>query len=122
MIQIHDLPNDAALAAIREGEFPSTIIGRPHVAIVMTQNWCPDWLRMRSWLKRMEKAGEPAGFDLDVYVLIYNKTDYFTEFLHHKENSFGNSVIPYVRYYAVGTYLGDSNQLSRDQFLATFDP
>lgn len=122
MIRIHDLPEEDALAAIRDGEFPPTITGQPHAAVVMTQNWCPDWLRMRSWLKRMEKAGEPTGLDIDLYVLIYNKVDYFTEFLRHKENSFGNRLIPYVRYYAAGAYLGDSNQVSRDQFLARFDP
>ena len=121
MIKIHNLSDDAALAAIRDGEFPSVITDQPHVAVVMTQNWCPDWLRMRSWFKRMEKAKEPVDRDVEVYILIYNKVDYYKEFLHHKENSFGNRLIPYVRYYAAGTYLGDSNQLSPDQFFARFD-
>ncbi len=121
MIRIHDLPDDAARAAIREGDFPSTITSQPHVAVLMTQHWCPAWLMMRSWLKEMANSGEPAARDIDVYVLIYNKVDYFTEFMSYKENSFGNRLVPYVRYYAAGSYLGDSNQLSPDRFLARFD-
>jgi len=120
MIKIHDMPDDAALAAIQDGDFPSAITAGSHVAVVMTQNWCPDWLMMRSWLRKMSKKGEPATRDIDVYLLIYNKVHYFSEFLRHKENSFENQLIPYVRYYADGTYLGDSNQVSRDQFLARF--
>lgn len=121
MIRIHDLPDEAALAAIREGEFPSTITSGSHVAVIMTQNWCPDWMLMHSWLKGLARSGEPAHRDIDVYLLVYNKVAYFREFMLHKENSFGNHLIPYVRYYRNEICLGDSNQLSERKFLSRFD-
>lgn len=117
---MHDLPDDAGRVAIRDGDFPTTITSQPHVAVVMTQNWCGDWKLMHTWLKRMENEGRPTDRDIEVYLLVYNKVRYFTEFLHYKENTFGNRLIPYVRYYSAGSYLGDSNQLSADKFLARF--
>jgi hypothetical protein len=121
MIRIHDLPDEAARAAIRDGEFPSTITGGTHVAVIMTQNWCTDWMMMRSWLRHLAKNGKPTERDIDVYVLVYNKVEYFKEFQVHKENTFGNPLIPYVRYYSGGVYRGDSNQLRESPFLARFD-
>jgi hypothetical protein len=121
MIRIHDLPEEAAQAAITDGEFPPSITGGTHVAVIMTQSWCTDWMMMRSWLRNLTKAGKPAERDIDVFVLVYNKAKCFEEFRVHKEDTFGNHLIPYVRYYGNGVYLGDSNQLRERSFLARFD-
>lgn len=122
MIRMHDLPDSAALHAIEQGDFSDDIIGSgERVAVIMTQHWCPDWLVMRRWLVKAERKREPESPDIDVYVLIYNKVDYFDKFRRHKEASFGNDSIPYARYYRSGSYIGDSNHLSRDSFVKQFD-
>jgi len=121
VIRLHELPDDAALVAMNEGEFPHTVTGGAKVAVVMTQSWCPDWLGMRTWLRQLEQANEPAHSDIDVYVLVYNKVPYFREFMRFKETAFGNSRIPYVRYYSDGQYLGDSNQVQTVAFLSRFN-
>ena len=121
MLRLHDLPPDAARAAINDGDFPAEIVGRGNVAIVMTQDWCPDWMLMRSWLIRMERANQPSAIEIDAYLFVYNKADFFSEFMGFKENSFGNYRIPYVRYDVDGEFTGDSNQLSADRFLRRFN-
>jgi len=120
MIELRDLPDTCALSAIADGEFPSSVLGAGHVAVIMTQNWCPDWLWMRVWLKRLAATDQPAEFDVKTYVLTYNRKAYSTEFMHHKEQVFGNSLIPYVRYYTAGTLVGESNQVRPKQFFSHF--
>lgn len=121
MIRIHTLPDDAAQAAMDTGEFPQAITSGARVAVVMTQSWCPDWLRMNAWLTGFARQEKPADRDIDVYVLVYNKTDYFQRFLKLKEEVFGNGEIPYIRYYSNGTCTGESNYVPRGGFLARFD-
>ena len=120
MIRLNDLPHDAALSAIDEGEFPAQITGGANVAVIMTQSWCADWIRMRVWLRELAAAGQPSGPDIDVYVLTYNKTGFRSQFLRHKEEVFGNALIPYVRYYRNGVCTGDSNQIGQEEFLSRF--
>lgn len=118
---MRELSEEDARHAIAEGDFPGTITGGARVAVVMTQNWCPDWLFMRSWLNRMQRNGQPANENIDVYVLVYNKLAIFREFMGHKEEVFGNGLIPYVRYYSNGEYLGEDNRVGSDRFLRRFD-
>ena len=123
MIRIHTLSDSAAVSAMEEGEFPPAVTGSSdRVAIVLTQGWCPDWLMMKSWLTRAERGSQPKDVDVDVYVLIYNKVDYYERFRRFKEEVLGNSLIPYVRFYFMGRYVGDSNQLSRAAFFRRFEP
>lgn len=120
MLRILDLPDDAARECIRNGDFPASVLGEGNTAVVMTQNWCPDWFFMKSWLKRMEKSGKPTDVDIDVYVLVYNGKPFFSEFMDHKEKKFGNFQIPYVRYYRSGLYVGESNQVRPGRFEEMF--
>ena len=120
MIHVYDLPDSAAQSAIDTGEFPTSLTSHDHVAIVMTQSWCVEWLHMKSWLSRLEKKGKPEDREIHVYVLVYDKVGYFQRFMEHKESVFGNSLIPYVRYYSRGTFLGDSNYVHRGAFLDQF--
>ena len=120
MIHIHTLPDEAAKAAMESGEFPPEIISGARVAVVMTQSWCPEWLRMRSWLTGFERQGKPADREIDVHVLVYDKVDYFQQFRSHKETVFGNDQIPYIRYYERGTLTGESNYVHRGGFLERF--
>lgn len=123
MIRIHDLPDDAGKYAVDNGDFPSEITNSgERVAVVMTQNWCPDWLMMRSWLRHEERNASSETPDIDVYLFVYNQVDYFDAFRRHKEQTFGNALIPYVRYYQGGQSIGESNQLSRDAFVKRFAP
>ncbi len=121
MIHLHDLPDSAAMHAMETGEFPQELIEADHVAIIMTQSWCIEWLQMSSWLARLAKKGKPDEWDIQVYTLMYDKTDYFHRFMEHKEEVFGNHLIPYLRYYSKGVLKGESNYLPRGAFLQRFD-
>ena len=81
------------------------------VAIVLTQDWCPQWLSMQRWLPTIE------GTDVRVYYLCYNKKQFFNEFLRVKEGHFNNNKIPYVRYYKNGKFIDDSNAVDKELFL-----
>ena len=121
MIHVHELPDEAARTAMETGEFPEEIIGQEHVAVVMTQSWCIEWVHMSSWLARLESKGRPADREIQVYTLVYDQKEYFGRFKNHKEQVFGNGLIPYVRYYSRGEYVGESNYLHRGHFLARFE-
>jgi hypothetical protein len=120
MVRLLDLTQEAARAAIALGDFPASVIAGPRVAVVMTQNWCPDWFIMKSWLGRLERSGEPTTFDIDVYVFVYNRAPFFREFMEHKEQSFGNYLIPYVRCYRDGKLVAEGNRFSAGSFLKVF--
>lgn len=114
MSRIRKLPDHQVRHAIETGEFHADIIhSSERVAVVMTQDWCPQWVAMRRWL---ESVGETL--DVDVYEVIYNTAPYFSEFLVLKERTWSNDAIPYVRYYAGGKLVRESNYVPKDTFLA----
>ena len=119
MIQRLKLNREQAMFAIQNGEFPEELRNvKNHVAVVMTQDWCPQWSAMSSWLGTLtEKKQE---MDIDVFELVYNNVDFFDEFLSLKENQWGNALIPYVRYYINGELVRESNYLSAEAFLEVF--
>ena len=122
MIELHKLPADAARYAIEHGEFsPQFLDLSPNIALIMTQDWCPDWLRMSSWLRRRSKNGEPESLAIAVYTLVYNQSPQFHEFLELKEQRFGNAQIPYVRYYRNAALIGQSNTVPYERFISYFD-
>jgi hypothetical protein len=109
--------DDQARHAMENGEFPNQIIASaPHVAVVLTQDWCPQWTSMQQWLDKGLFASDP-GFDLEVYYLIYNRVPYFAQFLSFKERVWRNWLIPYVRYYRNGILTAESNYVSQQEFL-----
>jgi hypothetical protein len=108
---IKEITRAQAFTAIKTGEFGADITrSGNNVAVLMTQDWCPRWADMKRWFYSLEG-------DFHVYVLIYNKEDYFEEFRHFKESVWKNDRIPYVRYYSGGVLTSDSNHVTRDEFM-----
>ena len=113
MINKYELTKEQALFAMKNGEFSKDIIASNNrVVIIMTQDWCPQWTNMKSWVYSQE-----VDYDLDVYELIYNKTDFFNEFMFHKENIWQNHDIPYLRYYKNGQLIKESNYKNQKNFI-----
>lgn len=118
-VLLEKLTEEDALYAIENGEFSSGVLGASsRVAIILTQHWCPDWRYMEKWLA--DEEGDDEEPRITVYVLVYNKIPSFHAFRTFKEDELGNSLIPYVRYYRDGLFLGDSNRVSREEFLENF--
>lgn len=111
MIEISD---SQALAAINEGEFPSELrSASAKVAILLSQSWCPQWQRMRGYIQHLPKIES-----LSIFYLEYDRTPYFNDFLRFKENVLGNREVPYLRLYAEGSLVFQSNYLGEEAFLA----
>lgn len=96
------IEKEQALTAIRNGDFGDDIIcSAENVAVILTQNWCPQWRVMKQF------AADFTG--AEVYFLEYDKTDFFDAFRAFKEQVLGNDLIPYVRYYFKGVLIAESN-------------
>jgi len=91
---------------------PSLIESSDHVAVVLTQSWCPQWLAMRLWLKRLAKKHP----HVHIYFLEYDKSPHFVPFMQFKEQHLGNDLVPYVRFFRKGEYQGDSNFCGEEHF------
>lgn len=118
MIHRTILTEEQAKKAIEVGDLPSDITGAgEHVAVVLTQDWCPQWNMVQSWLDELAGREEPGDLDIHVFEFEYNKVDFFSDFLRFKEQVLGNQLIPYIRYYRNGIYLGDSNYVPQKSFL-----
>lgn len=98
--------------AMKNGEFDQDILNsKQKVVIIMTQDWCPQWADMNSWVYNLQ-----TDEDIAVFELIYNKVDYFKEFMRFKENKWGNYEIPYLRYYNNGRLFKESNYVTKQVF------
>lgn len=98
--------------AFDHGEFSEEFrTSAAKVVVVMTQDWCPQWADMKSWL------GEFAG-QAKIYVLVYNLHKDFSKIMDFKENIFGNLEIPYIRYYFEGRLITHTNWLPKGTFQA----
>jgi hypothetical protein len=116
MIKRKKLTSKQVRQAIDDREFGADVAGsKKRVAVVMTQSWCPQWTMMQDWLTDYEDPG-----DLDLYELVYDKSELFAEFLELKESAWKNGQIPYIRYYRNGKLVKESNYASRDRFDANF--
>jgi len=112
MINKIKLSKDQVFNAIEKGEFDEGIIqSKDLVVVVMTQDWCPQWINMKNWIYAVETYKE-----VDVYELVYNNTEYFYEFMHFKENVWKNSEIPYLRFYKNGKLVEETNYINRERF------
>ncbi len=104
-----------------EGDFPDSVrSSNRNVAIILTQDWCSQWTAMRRWLGDLEREQPEGSPDVDVYELEYNRTVYGNEFMRFKETVFGNSLVPYVRFYRDGRLVGESNYIDKRGFLSFF--
>jgi len=106
------LTKDECMAAVRDGDFPATVLGTAaNVAVVMTQSWCPQWSWMRAYLERL-----PADPEREVFWVEYDREDFFESFMAFKEETFGNRSVPYVRYYRDGALVRSSNFIDEKGF------
>lgn len=101
---------------LNSGSWPDEMLGRSrNVAILLTQDWCPQWTYMKEWLDAMETVPE-----LSVFYVLYNRESYFMELMSFKESRFGNDRVPYVQYFQSGKKTGESNAVSQGNFLQHF--
>ena len=121
MIKRNVLTDQQAKDAISTGEFADEIISsEKYTAVILTQDWCPQWTAMDNWLHQLETEESAEDPDIEIFEYVYNVTGIRNEFMSFKENVLGNSLIPYVRYYVDGRLVGDTNYISKDGFLSKF--
>ena len=122
MLERKKFTPDQLKFAIENGEFNQEVrSSAPLVACLMTQSWCPQWVFMRSWLRRL--SGDPAGtegLEIAAYEVEYDKTPLFSEFRTVKEQVWNSWEVPYVRYYVDGNFVHESNFVSAMKFLENF--
>ncbi|MBP7738656.1 MAG: hypothetical protein KA369_21960 [Spirochaetes bacterium] len=111
MTPVRIITREQAMTAIECGDFGSDVTASSRkVAVLMTQDWCPQWADMKKWFYSLEA-------DCDLYELIYNKVDFFNEFRNFKERTWKNGLIPYIRYYNGGKLVAESNHVSKEEFM-----
>lgn len=110
-----------ARSAMESGEFPEAVrTAALQVAVVLTQDWCPQWTSMSRMFDRLERSGGSDDLDMVVFELEYNRVPYGGEFMEFKERVLGNDLIPYVRYYRDGKLVDTSNYVTEKEFLSRF--
>lgn len=113
---VKTITDEQASYAMQYGEFALEVVAsKLNVAIVLTQDWCPQWVAMKYWLYKMEESKS-----LDVYEFVYSNSKLFESFMCFKETKWKNDLIPYVRYYAKGKMIATSNYVSKQLFLEYF--
>lgn len=117
MSRKHELTEEQIRTAIGNGEFGDDVIrSARNVAVVMSQSWCPQWMAVSRWIDAV-----PDEADVEIFVVVYDGKKYFNEFMTFKETVFGNSDVPYIRYYVDGKLIKETNYTSKDFFLKTFN-
>jgi hypothetical protein len=100
-------------AAMADGEFGSEVTASAEtVIVVLTQSWCPQWAAMSATL-----ASLPDRPGLRAFFLEYDREPFFEDFMTFKEQTLGNDLIPYVRYYRGGSLARTSNFLDKASLL-----
>ncbi len=113
MINKKLIQKDQAMYAIANGEFENTLVAsKSRVIIILTQDWCSQWVDMKGWVYGVE-----ADEDIDIYELEYNKVDYFNEFMNFKESQWGNYNVPYLRFYKDGILVNETNYIRENEFV-----
>lgn len=112
MINRKTIPEEKVRQAMVSGEFGADVAGSAEkVVVIMTQDWCPQWVHMKTWLDGIETAGT-----VDVYEVEYNRESYFDEFMSFKENTWKNDLVPYLRFYRDGKLVKETNYINRIEF------
>ncbi len=110
-----EITDEQAEYIMENGELPDDMIhSGDKVAVIFTQDWCPQWTYMTSWLDTTEKDG------ITTFYLAYNRKSYFNKFMQVKESTWNNHLVPYVRSYNKGKFIDDSNYVSKELFLSNF--
>lgn len=113
MINRNVIQKDQAMYAIANGEFEDNLVSsKSRVVIILTQDWCPQWWNMKSWIYRLK-----IDHDIDVYELEYNKVEYFNDFRSFKEDQLGNYNVPYLRFYKDGVLVEETNFIDKKRFI-----
>lgn len=122
MLALKKFTPDQLEFAIENGEFPGEVrSSAPWVACLTTQSWCPQWVFMRNWFRRMQEDEESTeGLRIDVYELEYDKLPNFSQFRAFKEEVWNSWEVPYLRYYGDGELIDESNFVSTVKFLEIF--
>lgn len=122
MLTRKELSQQQARYVMEHGEFDDSVTkADDFVAVVLTQDWCPQSVSMNVWLNSMIKKGEPKEFNLTIFEFSYDKVDFFDAFRTFKESHFRNQEIPYIRYYKNGRFLEESNYVPSRLFLKKFE-
>jgi hypothetical protein len=117
MVNIRAINEQQASDCMDSGEFASEIISsNKHVAVVLTQSWCPQWMAMEEMIEDID------DLNIDVWSFIYDKSRIFDQFLDFKENMLGNDEIPYIRYYRDGELVDQTNAVDIERFLEILQP
>ncbi len=94
---------------LENGEFSDDVIKSANkVAVILTQNWCPQWIHMKSYAKKMK--------DAKIYYIEYNKAEVTDKLMPFKEETFKNDLIPYVRFYKDEVCFQDTNYIPKSEF------
>jgi len=103
-------------SAIQDGDFSLELRkSAKHVALILTQSWCPQWRFMSYYLDSVEKEGNG---DIEIRYVEYDREPFFEDFMAFKEDHFQNRDVPYVRYYKGGELVGQSNFISKQGFIS----
>ena len=122
MITRAPLSDEQARYAMEHGEFGEDVrTADEHVAVVLTQGWCPQWTSMNVWLGFMRRRNKPSDLNITVLEYIYDRSPFFGEFMRFKEDHFGNYQIPYIRYYKNGKLVAESNYTTSKDFVKHFE-
>lgn len=93
-------------------EFSSSVLlSGEKVAVVLTQDWCPQWKDMESYLPGFEDQ-------VKVHYLEYNRHQDFERIMGFKEDVLGNDQVPYLRFYKNGKLIAETNWIPRGTFQA----
>ena len=112
MYAIRTLTKDQLDTLVREAEFPESVrLAAPKVVVIMTQDWCPQWTDMATYLPDFTEQAA-------IFTVEYNLSPDFARIMSFKEKVFGNRQVPYVRYYQSGRLVLEANWMPRQKFSA----
>ncbi len=115
MVKIEELNEEKTLSLIQgEGGLQELSESAKYVALILTQDWCPQWHAMEKYLAIIAK--EYKDHDIALYWVSYNHLDSFKTIMAYKESEWKNDEVPYVRYYKEKKLIGESNYVSRFSF------
>lgn len=104
-----EITKEQAVYAVEKGELEDSVTGSCRIVVaVFTQDWCPQWVDMKRWIGEID-------VEFDLYELVYNKVDYYREFMSFKERKWGNYDVPYLRIYKDGILSKETNYMGRSR-------